>query len=263
MIFRSMWIGDGLGPLEWLCVSSFISMGHEFELYTNQQIDVPDGCTIRSISEVCPDVEPFAYKSGFGAGSYAAFSNVFRYTLLFRLGGWWVDMDVYCLSASWPDADLLMGYQDEKTINNAVMFSARPEEVLFEQAMQLSRQAGRDVKWGEIGPGLMTRLMQDRELRQRVRVEPSNTFYPVGYRDFLRLMIPDSLTLQDLREKGSVCLHLWNEMFRFYKLDKNILPPDGSILRQCFEEAGMTSGFKLQYSVDRVNGKLLPVPYKQ
>ena len=174
-----------------------------------------------------------------------------------------MDMDVYCLSTSWPDANLLMGHQDEKTINSAVMFSARPEEALFKQAMQLSRQAGRDVMWGETGPRLITRLMQDRQLRQHVRLEPASTFYPVGYREFLRLMLPGALTLQDLREGGSVCLHLWNEMFRFYKLDKSILPPDGSLLRQCFEEAGMTSGFKLEYTVDRVNGKLLPVPFKQ
>jgi len=261
-IFRSMWLGNDLGPLERLCISSFISMGHEFELFTMQEFEVPDGCTLRPISDVCRDVEPFAYKSGFGAGSYSAFSNVFRYTLLYRLGGWWVDMDVFCLAKTWPTASVLAGCQDEKSVNSAVLYSAKPGEDLFKQAMELSRQAGSDVMWGEIGPGLVTRLVQDREWRQLVHLEPPGTFYPVGYREFLRLLIPGSLSLQDLREGGSVCLHLWNEMFRFYKLDKTILPPEGSVLRQCYDEAGMTSGFRREYRVDRVAGKLLPVPYK-
>ncbi|MEM9471957.1 MAG: hypothetical protein AAGA00_08360 [Pseudomonadota bacterium] len=259
MIFRSMWTGDDLGPLERLCIASFVAHGHNFELFTDGDFDPPAGCTLRPISDVCPDVKPFAYKSGFGAGSYSAFSNVFRYTMLYRLGGWWVDTDIYCLSQSWPEAELLAGYQNQQVVNSAVLFAAKPGERFFSKAMQLSRQAGSDVKWGEIGPNLVTRLVHDQELGSRVHVKPSPVFYPVGHREFLSLLVPGSLSLQGIRQRGSVCLHLWNEMFRFYKLDKTILAPKGSVLRECFEEAGMTSGFEREYRVDRAKGRFVPV----
>ncbi len=128
--------------------------------------------------------------------------------------------------------------------------------------MQLSRQAGRNVKWGEIGPNLVTRLVHDQEFGSRVRVEPSWVFYPVGHRELLSLLVPGPLSLQGIRKRGSVCLHLWNEMFRFHKLVKTILPPEGSVLRECFEETGMTSGFTREYRVDRAKGKLAPGPYQ-
>lgn len=128
-----MWTGGDLGPLERLCISSFIASGHKFELFTDREFDPPAGCTLRPISDVCPDVEPFAYKSGIGAGSHCAFSNVFRYTMLYRLGGWWVDTDIYCLSKSWPEANLLAGYQNHQVINSAVLFAAKPGEQFFQQ----------------------------------------------------------------------------------------------------------------------------------
>jgi mannosyltransferase OCH1-like enzyme len=34
---------------------------------------------------------------GFGENSYVGFSELFRYKVLYELGGWWSDMDVVCL----------------------------------------------------------------------------------------------------------------------------------------------------------------------
>jgi mannosyltransferase OCH1-like enzyme len=48
-----------------------------------------------------PIEKVFKYKHanqyGHGKGSYAGFSDIFRYALLYKYGGWWVDMDVTCL----------------------------------------------------------------------------------------------------------------------------------------------------------------------
>jgi hypothetical protein len=56
---------------------------------------------IGDANEIIPKEQVFAYKNknkyGHGKGSYAGFSDIFRYKLLYEKGGWWVDMDVTCL----------------------------------------------------------------------------------------------------------------------------------------------------------------------
>ena len=45
----------------------------------------------------------FFYTDALHVGSVAGFSNLFRYELLRRDGGWWVDTDVLCLAAELAD----------------------------------------------------------------------------------------------------------------------------------------------------------------
>jgi hypothetical protein len=51
---------------------------------------------------IIPWDEVFSYSQsntfGHGKGSYAGFSDIFRYKLLLVHGGWWTDMDITCLS---------------------------------------------------------------------------------------------------------------------------------------------------------------------
>ena len=47
---------------------------------------------IGSLSSTASDI--FRYRDN---GSYAGFANFFRYELLRKRGGWWVDLDTICL----------------------------------------------------------------------------------------------------------------------------------------------------------------------
>lgn len=100
---NSLWIGNKLSEMELLTLESFIHHGHEFTLWVYGELDtpLPDGVKQRNANEILnqqyvfnyPDDGPLAWSKG----SYAGFSDIFRYKLLYELGGWWVDMDVTCL----------------------------------------------------------------------------------------------------------------------------------------------------------------------
>lgn len=99
---HGMWIGTELSVMELLTMKSFVAMGHSFELWAYDQIitPLPEGVILRDASQIIPKEEVFRYgeiSQGFGHGSYAGFSDIFRYKLLYEKGGWWSDMDVTCL----------------------------------------------------------------------------------------------------------------------------------------------------------------------
>ena len=92
---QSLWIGNTLSNVEKLCINSYIKNGHEFDLYTYDEIDnIPENCNVKDAKEILPEEEIFSYNVGLGKGSYSAFSNYFRYKLLEIKGNWWTDTDI-------------------------------------------------------------------------------------------------------------------------------------------------------------------------
>ncbi len=101
-IIHGLWIGNELSAIEQLCIQSFIQNGHIFTLWSYAVIkNIPKGTILENASDIIPHNEIFSYihtnKYGHGKGSYAGFSDIFRYKLLYEKGGWWTDMDVTCL----------------------------------------------------------------------------------------------------------------------------------------------------------------------
>ncbi|TAE49789.1 MAG: hypothetical protein EAZ89_13585 [Bacteroidetes bacterium] len=102
-IVHGLWIGGDLSPLEILTIKSFQAHGHIFILWTYDGIKtpLPEGTVLRDANEVLDRSHIFSYKHvnewGHGRGSYAGFSDIFRYKLLYEHGGWWTDMDITCL----------------------------------------------------------------------------------------------------------------------------------------------------------------------
>jgi hypothetical protein len=116
LMVHSLWIGDRLSLMEQLTLCSFVRCGHRFTLwvYGPLKSEVPQGVELRDAAEIVPRERVFCYQAGPWKGSYAGFSDLFRYKLLYDLGGWWSDMDVACLKPldfdSWyafhPHSDL-------------------------------------------------------------------------------------------------------------------------------------------------------------
>lgn len=102
-LVHGLWIGNpNLGPMEKLTLKSFLDMGADFNLWHYGPIrNVPSGVTLKDARGMIPEDKIFRYPNdmilGFGGGSYAGFSDVFRYKVLYELGGWWTDLDVACL----------------------------------------------------------------------------------------------------------------------------------------------------------------------
>jgi hypothetical protein len=174
-------------------------------------------------------------------GKVAVFSDLFRYEVLAARGGWWIDTDVICLRRLPEGHRFIAGFEEEGLVNGAVMFSP-PGTGLMRDAAQECRAIGKKAQWGEVGPRLITRLMELHKLFDAVL--PIADFYPIHWNEALAmLLLPENATAARQRCAASYTLHLWNEMFGRAGVSRTSIPPVGSFLYEFFERAGLdTSG---------------------
>lgn len=246
--FQSFWIGDCLSPYEAVALRSFIDHGHRFQLYCySDRLQVPSGVELCDAAAILARDDCFAYRGGFGAGSYSACSNLFRYLLLRSRGGWWVDTDVICLSSNIPQFTAFYALEDPDFINGAVLHFAANDGLLT-ACLREALSVGRDVAWGQIGPRLLTR--RAKELGRFAQAQPRKSCYPVHWNAALELLDPRRTRAMRSSTRSSFMLHLWNEIFRQANIDKTYLPPSGSLLRKLADRHPV-SGWQGEYVVER------------
>ena len=111
MIVQSLWIGE-ITNMEIMCIKSFLEHQHEFHLYTYGTIEgIPDGTVVLDANEIMPESEVFQLKD-----QYLPFSDIWRYWLLYKKGGIWVDMDMVCVSDMIDIIDTPFIFSSERTI---------------------------------------------------------------------------------------------------------------------------------------------------
>ena len=144
-IINSLWIGSELSALELLTIHSFISKGYTFRLWVYDSLSnkLPVGVELKDASEIIPLTHVFAYKQknnfGHGKGSFAGFSDIFRYKLLFEKGGWWVDMDVTCLKPfNFQEPYFFRNHHELQLVGNVMKCPAHSElmESCYEEAIK-------------------------------------------------------------------------------------------------------------------------------
>jgi hypothetical protein len=236
------WQGE-LSLYERACMSSFVSQGFELDLYSfDRSLQPPAGVQLCDAGEILPREMSTAYTQGGVIGSPTAFSNLFRYELLSRHGGIWMDVDVLCLRPSADYAALIekagerviLARENEHSVNCAIMM-ARPGTPVVADMMSAARGKGYQIEvWGTLGPKLVTSFAAERPAE--FELLPVESFYPVYYLDFLLPLIPAQAEVCAKQVSGSYGLHLWNSYYGMYCLPKNMLPPVGSFLHQRMSE---------------------------
>lgn len=238
-LIQSLWIGGRLSVMEQLCISSFLKNGHEFHLYTYNYIpNVPEGTIVKDASEIIGPDKIFKYKD---RDTYAGFSNIFRYKLLFENGNYWVDTDVICLKPFDCDSDYVFasskwdrmaGEPMKPFLMESCVIKAPINSPVMDYCYQKSTaQNVQELKFGEIGPDLLESAVKKFKLYRKIA--NAETFCSVPYTKWTRLIngrliiawiVESRIFLH--RSKG---LHLWNEMWRQSGADKNALFPKRSI----------------------------------
>jgi hypothetical protein len=242
---NGLWIGPRLSPLERACVQSFLAKGYRFNLYSYEDVaNVPPTCTILDAATLVPRSQVFAHSSGPGSGSLAGFSDLFRYKLLHERGGWWTDLDVFCLTDALPDVPIAIARQDAHLLNGAILRFPRGHAAM-DEAYRECVARGDSAQWAEIGPELLTRYVAAGKIATDVL--PAHVFYPLHFTQFWAAFDPRRTAHAAATIERSACLHLWNEMIRRHGIDKNVLPPDGSLLRNLYEWTIGTDGFTHEY----------------
>src|SRR4029079_12546124 len=84
----TLWVGEGFGAVERACLRSVVRQGHRLTLYCYREpIGIPDGVELQDASQVLPATAVMRHRRG----SVAPFSDWFRYELLKRGLGTWID----------------------------------------------------------------------------------------------------------------------------------------------------------------------------
>jgi hypothetical protein len=150
---HGLWIGTRLSQLELLCIQSFVNHGHTFLLWTYNPLEnnLPSSVRFMDANEIIPGNEIFQYsyanQFGHGKGSYAGFSDIFRYKLLYEYGGWWSDMDVTCLKPlDFPAPYVFRTHHDLKVVGNVMKCPPKSELMrrCYEKAVADVNAANRD-----------------------------------------------------------------------------------------------------------------------
>ena len=178
-VIQSFWVGH-IGTIERLAMSSYAKNGHPFDLYSYgvPYGDVPEGVTIKDARDIVPENDIWEFNTP------QQFADWFRWNLLYKKGGWWVDLDTVCLrpfdleqstvlveealpndsvkSIAWA-----MRTQDLRDIwqgggrfigNGFLKFSAGSDVLkwMINECQEL-RSEWRSLPWISIGPALVTR----------------------------------------------------------------------------------------------------------
>ena len=255
--FQSFWHGSNLSPYHQLALKSFIDHGHRFLLFAYEKVKVPAGVELCDASEILPRERIFLHKTAVGSGTVNGFSDVFRFHLLHKRGGWWVDTDVVCLSDTIEEPEIGIGWQDHRLVGTAIMRVQAGTE-LTAALCEAADRIGTDVRYGDIGPGLMTRIAKESGLTQLLL--PQAALYPVAPHEALDLLRPSKAGELKAKVAGSAMLHLWNEMFGRAGILRWVAPPNGCFIRELFRRHGFPVNDRLCYTADeieRLNRNLL------
>lgn len=254
--FATFWHGNRPTNYELLCWTSFGFYGAELTVFTYEDSLIPTGnWKIGDASKILSKNELF--ENTRNPGSFAGFSNLFRYHLLLNGEFIWVDSDILLLRK--PDRLPKWLYASEETmfINGAVLgfppASGIPEK-LIEAASKVDKNS---FLWGELGPRLLTKtLVKSGKLTCKA---PSQMIYPLPASDIWKIFDPNHKSEVQDNLKKATFLHLWNEMFRNFKTLKISQPPNGSYAAEQFEQLmkGITLDWPVNFPCEDFNRMVL------
>ena len=229
-IIQSLWIGPSLSKLEQVCLKSFVDNGHEFHLYTYEHVDnIPSGIIIKDGNEILDKSEIFRYQNG----SVSAFSNLFRFTLLYKKGGIWVDTDVICVKPFLFEDEIVIMSEPcdkyEQTFVCAGLLKFPKGSDITKEAVRIQRInkdkiLSGEIKWGS-GPACVKKLVEKFNLEKYVL--KWNSMCSCAYHHAHTIFIPNEKPYPSIIDNindipdNMVGIHVWNEILRRMNLDKN------------------------------------------
>lgn len=216
------WHGSALAPYARCCIRTFIDRGHVVRLFSYNQIDVPRGVINVDAGAVIEARDLECYQS------IEAFSDRFRYELLFKQGGWWADVDVVCLTDRLPDSSHAWSEEEPGVINNAILKFPAGDPSVGRLAEKAGEFVGRSQPWGTTGPHLASEILGS--YRPARRAGSTAEFYPLHWLEAPRLLLPEQASDISRQIKGASFLHLWINVFKNVGVDLNSESPRGSFM---------------------------------
>ncbi len=256
---NSLWVGNKIGWIENLCLRSAIAAGHPFTVYSytpDKLIGLPPGIDLADAREVMPENMLLRYAN---SGAIQLGSNLFRYHLLKKSLGYWVDMDFYILKPLKFTEAYVFGFERRDSINNAllkipanskmletILLQIRPNKrppwygpkrtlIYYAQRIKNGPIGVEDLPWGTFGPQLVTYAARKSGVYHAA--QPQSVFYPVPYDQVGLFLEATDIARQKTEHKNTVAIHLYRSALLGQL--KGRVPPDGSYLARACKKFGV------------------------
>lgn len=177
-------------------------------------------------------------------------ADLFRYALLERLGGWWIDPDVMLMQPDLPEGEIYLASPDvfRRTPVTVLRFPAN-HPMMVEARRRADALDDDAAEWERAGAALLSELAARGDILSQVKeglgpiswLNVPDLFDP-GKRDELQRALADSRFL-----------HLQGEVWRRAGIPATLAPPDGSYLSELLERYGAPADFPAQMTFDQVN----------
>ena len=143
LLLQTFWTGKPLSRMERAALQSYVNCGYTVTIYTYnpmnefmQQVPVNPYIVVRDARELLPESQLFQYAGRAALGkrenaySYLPFSDLFRFTMLHKNGGAWIDLDIF-MTRPVPTSVLRHRYafSSERTIQKGAYKMKIPEIV--------------------------------------------------------------------------------------------------------------------------------------
>lgn len=214
---QSLWIGKELTSMEVLCIRSYLQNGHAFHLYVYDEVNnVPAGTAIMDANEIIPEAGIYTDQWN----GFVNFSNRFRYTLLYKKGGWWVDMDTVCLQPFDFTDDYVFSSEKvpmyQRISVNTTYIKAPAGAKLFSDCIEfIDNRKYEHLHWGEHGVNLISRMIFLNKLHAFIKTP--EFFCPIPAFELGLLLGPGDMKLIS----QSYAVHWWHELWKRRGLQKN------------------------------------------
>jgi len=257
MELNSLWIGPRLPPVQQLCLASAVATGCKVRLFTYDKVEgIPKGIEIANGREVLGLEKMIRHRQ---SQSVALFSDRFRYEILAKGLGAWIDTDMLFLKAPMiSKGEYLVGWEVGKLVSAGFIW-IRPGHPIIDELrrtafdeypvpgwysadhrlyLNLRKLFGfpkhvSDLEWGVIGPDLLTWLLEKHDMLQGV--QPVSWSCGLPWQERHNIGRAEYDWKQWINDE-TVCIHLWNHDLSGE--DRSRVPEPGSLLQTIAERAG-------------------------
>ncbi len=223
--FGSLWVGRPLSKIEITCLSSFVKHGHNFTLFVyDKKLKVPNGIIKKDANRIIPKQQIFKTDN-----SYGPFADMFRYQMIKKTGLIWTDTDNICLKKKWNFPEYCFGLQGggHGLVANGILKAPQNSKIINDLVRESSNFNKKDIKWGEIGPQLLTAKIKEHDLEKYI--QQPKVFYPVNYWEWEDLFMPDKASSVISKSLESHTIQIWHQMLNRVGYDNNNFP-EGSAM---------------------------------
>jgi hypothetical protein len=236
---RFFWHGSQLGPYQLMGMRSFVNRGHFVELFTyDPTIAVPEWIVRRDANEIWPADHILTYRNGVSRGGFALHANLFRYAMLHRLGGWWIDQDVILLRQELPTQDIFFSLEtvDPMRATTSVLKFPAGHPALSDCVARCVA-AGESPLYGDTAVILFTEIVK--KYRIPCHNRSMDTTYPLSPLDVPAMFDPAQRDPLLARCENSTFVHLFNEKWRRAGIPNCLGPPTGSFVDDLLRSQGL------------------------